>query len=299
VAQESTASSTSGLIDGLGADELYGRATGGAVESLLTDALGSTIALADGEGAIGTEYTYSPYGAATSTGSSSSNPFQYTGRENDGDGLQYNRARYYDPTTGRFISQDPLGGGGSGADLYTYADDSPVNMIDPSGMVATPSPHDGEGPGGGGAASASSGSGAGAAPGGASPGASDGGVGATLGLPGLPGPGGSCPGPGSHSSGGAGLWEKIQCTNFKPLEEAEEEVRLLKEREEDEESREKVLEVGTACGLGGAPSALAARGIAGGPEAVAAGATFCTGYAAGSLIVRPVLHKIFPGIFPE
>src|SRR5262249_44740697 len=39
---------------------------------------------------------------------SDSNPYQFTGRENDGTGLYYYRARYYDPTWGRFISEDPL-----------------------------------------------------------------------------------------------------------------------------------------------------------------------------------------------
>ena len=37
------------------------------------------------------------------------NPFQYTGRENDATGLYYYRARYYSPTLRRFISEDPLG----------------------------------------------------------------------------------------------------------------------------------------------------------------------------------------------
>ncbi len=56
-----------------------------------------------------TEYTYDPFGATTSTGATSTNPYQYTGRENDGTGLQYNRARYDNPTTTQFTSQDPLG----------------------------------------------------------------------------------------------------------------------------------------------------------------------------------------------
>jgi RHS repeat-associated protein len=38
------------------------------------------------------------------------NPFRYTGREFDAEtGLYYYRARYYDPATGRFISEDPIG----------------------------------------------------------------------------------------------------------------------------------------------------------------------------------------------
>ena len=53
----------------------------------LTDALGSTLALNDGGGNILTQYTYEPFGNTTFSGSPNANPFQYTGRENDGTGL--------------------------------------------------------------------------------------------------------------------------------------------------------------------------------------------------------------------
>ena len=45
------------------------------------------------------------------------------------------RARYYNPATGRFLSEDPLGFAGSGPNLYAYAGDSPTNATDPSGEV--------------------------------------------------------------------------------------------------------------------------------------------------------------------
>jgi RHS repeat-associated protein len=34
---------------------------------------------------------------------------QFTGRDSDGTGLQYNRARYYNPERSRFLSEDPIG----------------------------------------------------------------------------------------------------------------------------------------------------------------------------------------------
>jgi len=56
-----------------------------------------------------TAYTYDPFGATTATTSGIPNPFQFTGRENDGlAGLYYYRARYYHPGLQHFISEDPL-----------------------------------------------------------------------------------------------------------------------------------------------------------------------------------------------
>jgi RHS repeat-associated protein len=61
------------------------------------------------------------------------NPFQYTGRENDGDGLYFYRARYYDALQGRFISQDPIGLRG-GMDVYAYVHGNPLSRKDPLGL---------------------------------------------------------------------------------------------------------------------------------------------------------------------
>jgi len=64
----------------------------------MSDVLGSTVALADGDtGTVTTTYSYDAFGNVTINGSDE-NPFQYTGRENDGTGLYYYRARYYSPT---------------------------------------------------------------------------------------------------------------------------------------------------------------------------------------------------------
>jgi RHS repeat-associated protein len=50
-------------------------------------------------------------------------------------GLQYNRARWYDPTTGRWISQDPLGFDAGDSNLYRYVNNQPTVATDPSGFV--------------------------------------------------------------------------------------------------------------------------------------------------------------------
>jgi hypothetical protein len=61
---------------------------------LNADALGSTIGLVTANGGpIATSYKYEPFGATTLGGASNTNPNQFTGRENDGNGLYYYRAR--------------------------------------------------------------------------------------------------------------------------------------------------------------------------------------------------------------
>jgi len=54
-------------------------------------------------------------------------------RENDGTGINYYRARYYDPSLHRFISEDPIGFAGGNVNLYGYTNNSPTNFRDPSG----------------------------------------------------------------------------------------------------------------------------------------------------------------------
>jgi RHS repeat-associated protein len=95
--------------------------------------LGSTLATTDSTGALATQYTFEPFGNTSSTGATTSNAFQFTGRENDGTGLYFYRARYYSPTTQRFISQDPIGFAGGSSNLYTYTLNSPTNLTDSSG----------------------------------------------------------------------------------------------------------------------------------------------------------------------
>jgi RHS repeat-associated protein len=133
---------TAALLTGLEPDQLFARATVSGTDSYLTDRLGSTVALADGSAEVATSYSYEPFGAPTSTGEASDNPYQFTGRENDGTGLQYNRARYYSFGDGRFTSQDPAGFEGSGSNLYSYVGNDPLDFTDPGGecFVCVPNP---------------------------------------------------------------------------------------------------------------------------------------------------------------
>lgn len=126
---------TTQLLTGLNLDERFAATTSGTTESYLVDALGSTVALAaPGGTSLSTTYAYAASGVTEASGAVSTNSFQFTGRENDPTGLYYLRARYYNPTWGRFISEDPIGLNG-GINLYAYAGDSPLNLIDPTGLV--------------------------------------------------------------------------------------------------------------------------------------------------------------------
>lgn len=130
---ETTGTSTAQLLNGLGLNEHFARTTSSATSSYLTDELNSTIALANSSGEPTTEYTYQPFGTSTTTGTTSNNPYQYAGGENDANGLLYDHARYYNPTTTQFTSQDPAGIAGSGTNLYQYTASDPINYTDPTG----------------------------------------------------------------------------------------------------------------------------------------------------------------------
>jgi len=236
VAQETQGTSTTNVLSGLAPNQVFARTTSTATESLLAEALGSTIGIGTSAGKVETSYTYDPFGATSKEGTASENPFQYTGGENDGDGLYNDRARYYSPAAARFISQDPLGEEANGPNLYRYVDNSPTNAIDPYGTnLRAPTPTDGSVSG---------------APAGGSSGASGGagsaGVGGSSGNNGSEAPGGGFgPSPGGcgpMKGGGGSLGTVATCRKYEKLEKVEEEIRKEKEKEEGRKSPWEVLE---------------------------------------------------------
>ncbi len=110
-----TANSLSG-----GIDEVFQRTDSAGARSFLTDALGTTLALTDSNGAAQTSYTFEPFGNTSTSGSGTTNSFAYTGRELHAGNLYYYRARYYSPTLQRFISEDPIGFSEGDTNLYAY-----------------------------------------------------------------------------------------------------------------------------------------------------------------------------------
>jgi len=132
--QNSTGGVTLNLLSGLEFNQLFATtdANGGNQQDLLTDRLGTTIATADSTGTIQTNYTYEPYGKVTA-GGTSANRYRFTGQPDDTTGVQYARDRYYGPSWGRFLSEDPQGPPVIGANLYPYANGDPMDYVDPTG----------------------------------------------------------------------------------------------------------------------------------------------------------------------
>jgi len=121
-----------------GMDNPHAVFEGGAWHYYLTDARGNVRGLVNQSGTtVEAEYKYLPFGDTVSTAGNVVNNLRFGGREVDGEtGLYYNRARYYDPTVGRFVSEDASGL--VPVNRYSYAGDEPVNGRDPDGRRCEP-----------------------------------------------------------------------------------------------------------------------------------------------------------------
>ncbi len=118
---------------GSGIDEPLASVTGLGAAFFEADGLGSVTSLSGASGATD-GYTYKPFGITTADGSNP-NRFRFTGREWDQEtGLYYYRARYHDPSVGRFISEDPTWFHG-GINFYAYVGNNPTHFIDPTGLA--------------------------------------------------------------------------------------------------------------------------------------------------------------------
>jgi RHS repeat-associated protein len=108
------------------------------------DQLGSTRMLTDSSGEPTATFSYSAYGTPAGHTGTQRTPFGYAGQyTNAGSGLQYLRARAYDPATGQFLSKDPLEA--LTRSSYGYVTGNPLNATDPSGLwLGLPIPSPGE-----------------------------------------------------------------------------------------------------------------------------------------------------------
>nr|WP_227510183.1 RHS repeat-associated core domain-containing protein [Marinobacter excellens] len=101
------------------------------------DALGSPVTLTKPDGSVQARYSYDAWGHKRHQSGESWNRFAFTGHEEDREtNLIYAKARYYDPDTGRFLSQDPWEGDTTIApslNKYLYAYANPTVYWDPDG----------------------------------------------------------------------------------------------------------------------------------------------------------------------
>jgi RHS repeat-associated protein len=119
-------------------DALYAKIGSGGVNWMLPDLVGSIRDITNSSGSLIDHRDWDPFGNLTYESSSSNGDrYGYTGREWSTElSLQYNRARWYDPATKRWMSQDPLGFDAGDSNLYRYVSNAPTYMEDPSGLDA-------------------------------------------------------------------------------------------------------------------------------------------------------------------
>ena len=98
------------------------------------DAEGSIRLVSDANGQVANRYEYDSYGKRLSVVEAVAQPFTWKGREwIDTAQMYYNRARFYDPQLGRFVSEDPLGYDSGDTNLYSFGWSNPKNWNDPRG----------------------------------------------------------------------------------------------------------------------------------------------------------------------
>jgi RHS repeat-associated protein len=101
-----------------------------------TDAIGSVVGLSGTTGTYLNRYSYLPFGEDLTKVETVANSFEYVGQfgvMDEGNGLDFMRARFYDGNLGRFTEVDPLGIKAGDTNFYRYVINQPVSLIDSQG----------------------------------------------------------------------------------------------------------------------------------------------------------------------
>jgi len=99
-----------------------------------SDYRGSIVAMSNSSQIITHKYKYGTFGELLSKYESDPNQFRFIGSHgvmDEGNGLYFMRARYYDPKLRRFITEDPKWR----TNLYQYSSNNPIMWIDPDGRI--------------------------------------------------------------------------------------------------------------------------------------------------------------------
>jgi RHS repeat-associated protein len=105
------------------------------------DSMGNTSELTSQSTEVHNTYSYAPFGRVLSESESVQNPFSFEGLfgvMGEASGLYFMRARFYDPESGRFMSEDPIVYSMDSLNLYEYCNNSPIVFSDPTGLEASP-----------------------------------------------------------------------------------------------------------------------------------------------------------------
>jgi RHS repeat-associated protein len=96
------------------------------------NAHGDVVQLADTSGNVTKGYRYDAFGVERNPDKNDDNPWRYCGEYFDSSsGTYYLRARYYNPSIGCFLTEDPAH---ARLNWYTYANNNPIMFIDPNGL---------------------------------------------------------------------------------------------------------------------------------------------------------------------